>query len=163
MTAPAHICIRQKALAKAPSTRDPWNQHDEQMAKAELETQYVNRMLRDICQFAEAHKVIVCIVTHIAAKSSRRVWQRETVPYRPSGRVKSLRTDGRPWDLCCPLEESLPGARGEDRMVVKFDKAKDEESMGLRGALALNFDPQAMDIRMAEPEAVQAVREFWGN
>ena len=141
---------------------DPWNQHDEQMAKAELETQYVNRMLRDICQFAEEHKVIVCIVTHIAAKS-----------YDEFGNVKPFRIAqaagsshfGRMADrgICVARSKSLPGARGEDRMVVKFDKAKDEESMGLRGALALNFDPQAMDIRVAEPEAVQAVREFWGN
>ena len=117
---------------------DPWNQHDEQMAKAELETQYVNRMLRDICQFAEEHKVIVSIVTHIAAKSYDEFGTRNR---SASPKQRDQATSGG-WQtavFALPAQRACLERVGEDRMVVKFDKAKDEEKHGTSGRPCTEF------------------------
>jgi hypothetical protein len=50
-------------------TFDPWNEHDRVKDPREPETEYVNRMLRDMREFSALHKVIMCIVTHVSGRS----------------------------------------------------------------------------------------------
>ena len=108
---------------------DPWNQHDEMRDKHDTETQYVNKMLRQLCEFVAVHKVIMIVVTHISAKS-----------YDDEGGIRPFRIAqahgsshfGKMCDrgVCVARTRTLSGSNGEDRMIVRFDKAKDEESMG---------------------------------
>ena len=45
-------------------------------------------------------------------------------------------------------------------MIIRFDKAKDEELMGKLGNLALVFDRDRMDIAFDE-ECTEQIREAW--
>ena len=138
---------------------DPWNQHDEIRDKHDTETQYVNKMLRQLCEFVAVHKVIMIVVTHISAKS-----------YDDEGGIRPFRIAqahgsshfGKMCDrgVCVARTRTLSGSNGEDRMIVRFDKAKDEESMGGLDNIALKFDREAMDIKLDE-KCTEQIREAW--
>jgi hypothetical protein len=139
-------------LLKRHNTRffvfDPWNQHDEERQIGDTETQYVNKMLREITKFAQANNVIQVVVTHI----SQRSYDDEggTKPFRIAQAHGSSHF-GKMCDrgICVARTRKLSATEDEpdaDRMIVRFDKAKDEESMGKLGNVALKFDPQTMDI-----------------
>ena len=138
---------------------DPWNQHDEMRDKNDTETQYVNKMLRQLCEFVAVHKVIMIVVTHICAKS-----------YDDEGGIRPFRVAqahgsshfGKMCDrgLCVARTRTLPGSKGEDRMIIRFDKAKDEESMGRLDNIAVKFDREAMDIEVDE-QCTEQIREAW--
>ena len=138
---------------------DPWNQHDEMRDKHDTETQYVNKMLRQLCEFVAVHKVIMIVVTHISAKS-----------YDDEGGIRPFRIAqahgsshfGKMCDrgVCVARTRTLTGSKGEDRMIVRFDKAKDEESMGRLDNIALKFDREAMDIELDE-KCTEQIREAW--
>ena len=124
---------------------DPWNEHDEIRDKNDNETQYVNKMLRELREFTAIHKVIMIVVTHISGKS-----------YDEEGGIRPFRVAqahgsshfGKKCDrgLCVARTRTLPSSNGEDRMIIRFDKAKDEESMGKIDDIAVKFDRDAMDI-----------------
>jgi hypothetical protein len=138
---------------------DPWNQHDEMRDRHDTETQYVNKMLRDMTAFVAAHTVIMIIVTHISAKS-----------YDDEGGIRPFRIAqahgsshfGKMADrgICIARTRSLSASGGGDRMIIRFDKAKDEESMGKLGNLALIFDRDRMDIAF-DDECTEQIREAW--
>jgi hypothetical protein len=138
---------------------DPWNQHDEMRDKHDTETQYVNKMLRQLCEFVAVHKVIMIVVTHISAKS-----------YDDEGGIRPFRIAqahgsshfGKMCDrgVCVARTRTLSGSKGADRMIVRFDKAKDEESMGRLDNIALKFDREAMDIELDE-KCTEQIREAW--
>jgi twinkle protein len=139
---------------------DPWSQHDEMRERNDTETQYINKMLRDMREFVDVHHVIMIVVTHISAKS-----------YDEEGGIRPFRVAqasgsshfGRMADrgLCVARTKGLPSAHGENRMIIWFDKAKDEESMGEPGGIAVRFDRDAMNIEL-DPAASHDFREAWG-
>ena len=113
---------------------DPWNQHDEVAYRDDTETQYVNKMLRAMRSSWQVHKVIMIVVTHICAKS-----------YDEEGGIRPFRIAqahgsthfGKMCDrgICVARTRTLGSTsrlpEGErDRMIIRFDKAKDEELMG---------------------------------
>jgi hypothetical protein len=138
---------------------DPWNQHDEMRDRHDTETQYVNKMLRDMTAFVAVHAVIMIVVTHISAKS-----------YDDEGGIRPFRIAqahgsshfGKMADrgICIARTRSLNASGGADRMIIRFDKAKDEESMGRLGNLALVFDRDRMDIALDE-DCTEQIRAAW--
>ena len=103
-------------------------------------------MLRELCAFAHSNKVIMIVVTHISAKS-----------YDEEGGIRPFRIAqahgsshfGKMCDrgicvfarACLEATSRLP--EGErDRMIIRFDKAKDEESMGKIDTIARAVRPQ---------------------
>jgi len=143
---------------------DPWNQHDEERKAGDTETQYVNQMLRELCMFAHSNKVIMIVVTHISSNS-----------YDENGGIRPFRIAqahgsshfGKMADrgICVFRTRNLETTahlpdEERDRMGVRFDKAKDEESMGKRDTIALKLDTKAMNITM-DVEATEEIRELW--
>jgi hypothetical protein len=139
---------------------DPWNEHDEMRERNDTETQYINKMLRDMREFTAVHDVIMNVVTHISAKS-----------YDEEGGIRPFRVAqaagsshfGKKADrgFCVARTKGLQSARGEHRMIIRFDKARDEESMGELGGIAVKFDRDAMNIEL-DPAASHDFREAWG-
>jgi hypothetical protein len=138
---------------------DPWNQHDEERDRGDTETQYVNKMLREMNEFTASHKCIMIVVTHISAKS-----------YDDEGNIRPFRIAqahgsshfGKMADrgICVARTRALPSAAGEDRMIVRFDKAKDEETMGKIDTIAVKYDRDRMDIDV-DDDATTELRELW--
>jgi len=137
---------------------DPWNQHDEERSKFDTETQYVNKMLRQMTEFVRVHKVIMVVVTHSAKSYDDEAQIR---PFRIAQAHGSSHF-GKMCDrgLCVARSRLLPSANGQDRMLVRFDKAKDEETMGKIDNLVLRFDRDRMDIEV-DPECTDEMREAW--
>jgi hypothetical protein len=143
---------------------DPWNQHDETRTQYQTETQYVNVMLRELCAFAHSNKVIMIVVTHISAKS-----------YDEEGGIRPFRIAqahgsshfGKMCDrgICVArtrmLQTTARLLEGErDRMIIRFDKAKDEESMGKIDTIAVRYDRNAMEIK-PDDAATEEIRDLW--
>jgi hypothetical protein len=138
---------------------DPWNQHDEERSRFDTETQYVNKMLRQMKEFVDVHKVIMIVITHVSAKS-----------YSDEGQVKPFRIAqahgsshfGKMADrgVCIARSRLFDSANGEDRMMVRFDKAKDEETMGKIDNLVLKYHRDRMDIEV-DAECTDEMREEW--
>lgn len=124
---------------------DPWNEHDEIRDKNDTETMYVNKMLRDMREFSAKHKVIMVVVTHVSGRS-----------YTDEGAIKPFRVAqahgssnfGKKADrgICVARTKKLDAAPDEDRMIIRFDKAKDEESMGDLADMVVEFDREKMTI-----------------
>jgi hypothetical protein len=122
---------------------DPWNEADHIKERNDSETEYVNKMLRDLREFTAVHKVIMAVVTHVSGKS-----------FTDEGKLKPFRVAnahgsshfGKKCDrgFCVARTRALAG--GQDRMIIRFDKAKDEESMGEIGDIAVAFDRERMDL-----------------
>jgi hypothetical protein len=98
-------------------TFDPWNEHDEIRERNDTETQYINKMLRDMREFTAVHDVIMNVVTHISAKS-----------YDEEGGIRPFRVAqahgsshfGKKADrgLCVARTKGLKSSRGEYRMII---------------------------------------------
>jgi hypothetical protein len=139
---------------------DPWNEHDETRERNDTETQYVNKMLRDMREFTAMYDVIMMITTHISAKS-----------YDEEGNIRKFRVAqaagsshfGKKADrgLCIARTKGLESSRGADRMIIRFDKSKDEETMGELGDIAVRFNRDAMNIEF-DAAATHDLREIWG-
>jgi hypothetical protein len=136
---------------------DPWNQFDHLKGPKESETDYVNKALRDLDNFAESNKVNMFLVTHVAGKS-----------YSDDGKIKPFRIaqaqgSSHFGKICkrgiCAMRSSQM-AGGYDRMIVRFDKAKDEESMGKQGVVAMKFDPATMGLDH-DPIATMEMEKEW--
>jgi len=140
---------------------DPWNEADHVKDRNDSETEYVNKMLRDLREFTAVHKVILCVVTHVSGKS-----------FTDEGKLKPFRVAnahgsshfGKKCDrgLCVARTRALAG--GQDRMIIRFDKAKDEESMGDIGDIAVAFDRERMDLTY-DKSATMELRnsDGWGR
>ena len=138
---------------------DPWNEHDEIRDKNDNETQYVNKMLRELREFTAIHDVIMIVVTHISGKS-----------YDEEGGIRPFRVAqahgsshfGKKCDrgLCIARTRTLPSSNGEDRMIIRFDKAKDEESMGKIDDIAVKFDPYTMNM-LLDLRCSDEIRKVW--
>jgi hypothetical protein len=139
---------------------DPWNEHDQLKERNDNETEYVNKMLREMREFTAVHRVIMCVVTHVSSKS-----------FTDEGKVKPFRLAnahgsshfGKKSDrgLCVARTRAL--AAGENRMIIRFDKAKDEESMGDIGDIAVAFDRDRMDLAYDSSATMELCNmEGWG-
>ena len=140
---------------------DPWNEGDHLKDRNDTETEYISKMLRELREFSAVHKLVMCVVTHVAAKS-----------YTDEGEIKSFRVAnahgsshfGKKCDrgLCVARTRKLAGRA--DRMIVRFDKCKDEEFMGAIGDIVLQFDRDRMDIAY-DPMAMAELRNLpgWGR
>ena len=145
---------------------DPWNEHDEVRIKGvdDNETQYVNRMLRDMKEFVMAHNVIMIIVTHVAAKSYDE--EGGICPFRIAQAHGSSHFGKKADRGICIARTRMLGATSRlpeserDRMIIRFDKAKDEESMGKIDTIAVRYDRDAMNI-MPDDAATEEIREAW--
>jgi hypothetical protein len=108
-------------------------------------------MLRQMTEFVQVHKIIMIVVTHISARS-----------YDEEGGIRPFRIAqahgsshfGKMCDrgICVARTRMLQATsrlpEGErDRMIIRFDKAKDEESMGKIDTIAVRYDRNAMDIK----------------
>jgi hypothetical protein len=143
---------------------DPWNQHDEERSVRDTETQYVNKMLRAMTEFVQVHKIIMIVVTHISARSYD-----EEGGIRPF-RIAQAHGSSHFGKMCdrgiCVARTRMLGAtsrlpEGErDRMIIRFDKAKDEESMGKIDTIAVRYDRNAMTIAPDEA-ATEEIRDLW--
>jgi hypothetical protein len=138
---------------------DPWNEHDEVRDRNDNETQYVNKMLRELREFTAVHNVIMIVVTHIAGKS-----------YDEEGGIRPFRVAqahgsshfGKKCDrgLCVARTRTLSSSRGENRMIIRFDKAKDEESMGKIDDIAVKCDPYTMNMSL-DLHCSDEIRKAW--
>ena len=140
---------------------DPWNEADHIKDRNDTETEYINKMLRDLREFTAIHKVIVCVVTHVSGKS-----------FTDEGKLKPFRVAnahgsshfGKKCDRGFCVARTRALAAGQDRMIIRFDKAKDEESMGDIGDIAVAFDRERMDLTY-DSSATMELRnsEGWGR
>jgi hypothetical protein len=138
---------------------DPWNLADHVFPRSEVETQYVDRMLKELGKFVEEHQVIVVIVHHVGSKT-----------FDDLGDVKKFTLASAHGSsnfgkqchrgICVARSSKLEGAAGEDRMILLFDKAKVEKYMGKRDILALDFDPEKMDF-IVDPVATRHIKQEW--
>lgn len=141
---------------------DPWNRHDAVKPVQQTETDYVRDMMQEFQKLVRELDIILIIVTHVAAKS-----------YDESGRIKPFRLANAMGSsnfgsaahrgICMCRTASLAefsdtGAR--DHMVINFDKAKDEETMGERGTVACLFDRNSMTLTIDHGATLQA-KKLW--
>jgi hypothetical protein len=126
----------------------------------DTETEYINKILRELREFTAVHKVIMCVVTHVSSKS-----------FTDEGKVKPFRVAnahgsshfGKKCDRGFCVARTRALAAGENRMIIRFDKAKDEESMGDIGDIAVAFDRDRIDLAY-DSSATMELRnmEGWG-
>jgi hypothetical protein len=149
-------------------TFDPWNEGDHHIPRGETETQVVNELLKLARQFTDVHKIIFNIVTHVGSKTFDD--EGGIRPFRLSSAHGSSNF-GKKADrgLCIARSRRLNRdqhqveagiGEDEDRMILRFDKAKDEENRGERADLALDFDRSTMDIKF-DLLATQRLRKAW--
>jgi hypothetical protein len=62
--------------------------------------------------------------------------------------------------ICVTRTRSLEASNGKDRMIVRFDKCKDEESMGRQDNMAFIYDRERMDITF-DAQCTDEIREKW--
>jgi hypothetical protein len=140
---------------------DPWNEADHIKERNDTETEYVNKMLRDLREFTAVHKVVMAVVTHVSGKS-----------FTDEGKLKPFRVAnahgsshfGKKCDrgICVARTRAL--AAGQDRMIIRFDKAKDEESMGEIGDIVVAFDRERMDLTYDGGATIELRRsDGWGR
>lgn len=141
---------------------DPWNEADHiKEHQRDSETEYVGKILRELREFTATHKVIVNVVTHVGAKSYTD--EGSTKPFRVAQAFGSSHF-GRKCDrgICVARSQKLEAALGEDRMIIRFDKCKDEESMGERDDIAVSFDREKMTIAK-DYAASDEICKKWGQ
>jgi hypothetical protein len=164
---------------------DPWNQFDHVRDGKDTETEYTNKILREIDSFASTYNVIMTLISHVSGKS-----------FNDDGKIKPFRiaqTQGsshfgkmamrgicvmrtRQFQSGLQFQNPVPEhgesraqyeerrrqavERANDRMVIRFDKAKDEETMGEVGALACKFDRDGMSL-IHDPIASTEASKLW--
>jgi hypothetical protein len=116
-------------------------------------------MLRQMTEFVRVHKVIMIVVTHISAKS-----------YDDEGQIRPFRIAqahgsshfGKMCDrgICVARSRLFQSADGEDRMMLRFDKAKDEETMGRLDNMVLKYESDTMNIEH-DAECTEEMRAEW--
>lgn len=141
---------------------DPWNRHDQVKAPTQNETDYVRDMMQEFQKLVRDLDIIMVIVTHVAAKS-----------YDESGRIKPFRLANAMGSsnfgsaahrgICMCRTASLAewsDTGAKDHMVINFDKAKNEETMGERGTVACLFDRNSMTLTLDHGATMQA-KKLW--
>ena len=101
--------------------------------------------------------MIMIVVTHISGKSYDEEGGILALPRGSGARLQSLRQEVRSW-LCIARTRTLPSSSGEDRMIIRFDKAKDEESMGKIDDIAVKFDPHTMNMSSTCAAAMKSAK-----
>lgn len=117
---------------------DPWNQADHDPNRGELETQYADRMLRDIHDFVHSSGISVMLVAH----TGKSVYAQGggVTPFSlaaVSGTIAFANKSDRGFCVW-RMKDSL--IQGKQHTVIKVDKLKDEETMGMTGLWALEYD-----------------------
>ena len=164
---------------------DPWNEFDHVRDPGENETEYVNKACRELRAFSDSNGVNMVLVSHVSGKSFNddgtikpfRVAQthgssnygkkcdrgicvmrtkqfQSGIAYNPPVRNPG-ESEG---DYATQCKSSLE--RHQDRMVIRFDKSKDEETMGEVGVIAVKFDRDGMSITH-DPMASSEAEALW--
>lgn len=139
---------------------DPWNRHDSVKPNQQTETDYVRDMMQEFQKLVRELEIVLVIVTHVAAKS-----------YDESGKIKPFRLANAMGSsnfgsaahrgICMCRTASLQDVsdfNATDHMVINFDKAKNEETMGERGTVACVFDRNSMRLTLDNGATAQAKR-----
>lgn len=141
---------------------DPWNEHDIVRRRDQTETEYVREMMVRLQALCARLKININVVTHVSAKS-----------YDENGAVKPFRTANAYGSsnfgskatraICMLRTKSLADSSSigaEQHMVMHFDKAKHEETMGHPGTVAMRFNPFVMSLTY-DAGATAEVRKIW--
>jgi len=141
---------------------DPWNRHDAVKPNQQTETDYVRDMMQEFQKLVRDLEIVLIIVTHVAAKS-----------YDESGKIKPFRLANAMGSsnfgsaahrgICMCRTNSLQMVsdfNARDHMVINFDKAKNEETMGERGTVACVFDRNTMRLTY-DAGATAEARRMW--
>jgi hypothetical protein len=135
---------------------DPWNQADHDQGKGELETQYAERMLRDLSDFKETTGISIMLVAH----TSKGIYAQGggVTPFSlasASGTMAFANKSDRGFCVWRMKESLIPG---KQHTVVKVDKLKDEEVMGMTGTWALEYDVHRGEFSV-DSRATEILRE----
>lgn len=134
---------------------DPWNEVDHVKDVRQAETDYVKDMMKAFRRLVDKLQIILCIVTHVPAKSIK--GNGEIEPFRLAhafGSVQFANKADR--GLCVVRTQSL----GSDHMIIRQDKAKDEEVMGIKATVACRYDRDTHSLDY-DPVATAAVQDVW--
>lgn len=140
---------------------DPFNEHDQEKDARQSETDYVRDMMLEFRKVVHDIGAILIIVTHVSAKSYAE--DGSPRPFRVANAAGSAQFGNKADRGICVLRTRKlrgDGIGPQDHMVIRFDKAKDEETMGKLGTVACNFDAPRMGITF-DASATAEVQDLW--
>lgn len=141
---------------------DPFNEHDSTRKANQTETEYVRDMMVMFRKLVHGLGIILVVVTHVSAKSYDETGKIK--PFRIANASGSVQFGNKADRGICILrtnslnEGSSLGA--DDHMVLRFDKFKDEETMGKKGTVACVYDPKTMTL-VEDVGASAMARQSW--
>jgi hypothetical protein len=134
---------------------DPWNEVDHVKDARQTETDYVRDMMKAFRRLVDKLQIVLLIVTHVPAKNIR--GNGEIEPFKLAhcfGSVQFANKADR--GLCVVRTQGLGG----DHMVIRQDKAKDEEFMGGKGTVAVRYRSETHSLEY-DGEATAQVQDVW--
>ncbi|MGI9521251.1 MAG: AAA family ATPase [Hyphomicrobiaceae bacterium] len=142
---------------------DPWNEHDFELAKNQSETDYVKEMMKRLQALVFELDVVVCVVTHISAKSYDE--NGSVKPFRVANAYGSSNFGAKATRGVCiaktkNLREAATWSSAEAHMIIRTDKTKDNEAMGREITTACVFDPETMSLKY-DAGATRKARVVW--
>ena len=141
---------------------DPFNQHDSTRGRNQTETDYVREMMMQFRKLVHGLGIILVVVTHVSAKSYDEAGGIK--PFRIANASGSVQYGNKADRGICILRAKqlarFSSLGAPEHMVLYFDKAKDEETMGARGTIACAFDPKTMMLTK-DGGATEKAQELW--
>lgn len=141
---------------------DPWNAFDSSRDVREIETQYVDKIMLRLQRMVEKLGITIVMVTHLSAKSYDD--EGKVRPFRIANAFGSVNFGNKMHRGICVsrsryLAESSDTGR-DDHLILHFDKARNEEQMGIRGTVVCVYDPKTMGLTY-DNGATAEVRKLW--
>src|SRR5262249_50255862 len=141
---------------------DPWNELDFLQPRDQTETQHMRELMTRFRRLAHSLQIVLVIVTHLSARSYDE--HGGIKPFRVANAAGSVQYGNKCDRGICVLrtgkiaEHSSIGA--QEHMLLHFDKAKNEETQGARGTVAVAFDPKTMSLTK-DAGATEEARKQW--
>jgi hypothetical protein len=141
---------------------DPWNELDFAQPRDQTETQHMRELMTRFRRLSHSLQVVILIVTHLSARSYDE--HGGIKPFRVANAAGSVQYGNKCDRGICVLRTSALAQSSslgtEEHMLLRFDKAKSEETQGRRGTVACVFDPKHMTLSK-DAGATEEARKQW--
>lgn len=138
-------------------TLDPWNELDHVKDVRQLETDYIKEMMKQFRRLVDKLGIILCIATHVAAKSIRGDGSIE--PFKIGHAFGSSQFANKAdRGLCIVRTKKFERERGHT--IIRHDKSKIERKMGRKGTIAVRLDERFFDLQY-DGMATMDVADIW--
>lgn len=143
---------------------DPWNEMDHAKDARMMETDYIRDMMKAFRRVVSKLGIVMNVVTHVPAKIVRADGSVE--PFRLAQAFGSVQFANKCDRGFCIIrtkrgsDGKVGVAGGEDRMIIRMDKAKVERIMGKKGQVVAAYDPQRHTLTWDEI-ATGDVQDLW--